>query len=290
MNYYEKYTKYKKKYIDLKKFYDNEKGGNGDKPILQTFFTSIDEYAKCQFNDKSKINTLITNIKKNILPASNASMIQVRGDGNCMLYAVSAYLFLYLNGINLRIVRDILTDSVNKCDVRDFIKQDNQLNSDITGYDNSNKILIRDNFSEISDIIIGKKSSEYGMEISETKQALEFVNEFSDTVPIYPFAQLGKVISTVLNCVIVNISDSSGNYEFYGLYPNGESIEKDVFPDELIIENIKQGEWKVVFIFNPSQRHFYSLIPEFGPDSKDIPIKDLSIRYFEQIIGRVQWI
>lgn len=282
MNYQNKYIKYKNKYIDLKNLI-KQKGGND--LIIQTIWTSIEEFSQCQYHDETKKNQLTTNIKKCIIPDSNAYLIQVKGDGNCMLYAVSSYLFLYIQNINLQTIDENFSNSLNKCYEADFIKTSNLLLDNIMGYSESIKRLVSDNFSEISNIILKKKIEMLGFtNKDEAREILDFKVNLSDENNNYPLAQLGQILSTVLECVIINILPGD-ECKFYGIYPT--KIYEDL-PIVQILNNVENGTWKVVFLLNPSERHYYSLIPYTG--IKDIPIKDLSIEYLKNIFNRVEWL
>lgn len=287
MNYQDKYIKYKNKYMELKNLI-NQKGGNGI--ILQTLFTSIEEYSKCQFHDLTKKNMLTDKIKR-LAEVENASIISVRGDGFCMLYAVcTSILISYIENYNIATVTGLLSKSLNKCDKEEFIKPEDGiiLNESISEYTQDIIRRVGDNFVDLSDAIISKKATIFGLEKADLVPELGFAEIFRKELPVYQFQQLGQILSTILKCVIINIDATGNKTNLNGVFPDGEFISKSDLSDEQIISNVTSGEWKVVYIYNMAS-HYYSFIPELGPDSKDIPIRDLSVEYLRRIIGKVEW-
>jgi len=293
MNYYKKYLKYKNKYIELlKKNGGASRKGVDERPIIQTIWTNFEDYSKCQYVDETRKTHLI-NILKAFAFQNKANIIQVRGDGNCLLYSVCIYLYLYIHNMNLQNLEDNFIDYLNKCYIEDHIKSDNNLLllSDFTSYVESVKGLVSENFKLLSDLTLKKQAEQIGLDIgipeqlADAKGIFEFNDEFSDEIPIYSFTQLGQILSTILDCVIITLKFQ---YEpqFYGKYPT--KIYYD-YTNEEIMEMVENDTWKVVFIYNPSEIHYYSFLSEILPDSKTMPIKFLSKHYFRRILDRIQW-
>jgi hypothetical protein len=97
---------------------------------------------------------------------------------------------------------------------------------------------------------------------------------------------LGQIISTIFGTVIisVDIAENRKSISFNGLYPREETIKlsvKDI--DELISNNT----FDVVFIINPSGRHYNSFIPIIDSSIRDI--KRLNIMAYNRIKENIVW-
>jgi hypothetical protein len=96
----------------------------------------------------------------------------------------------------------------------------------------------------------------------------------------YQFAQLGQVLSTVLDTVIISIEIIENDVAIIGVFPNGESLYFDTSISlEQIRDNVNIGIWRVVFVLSLG-RHYNSLTP----------LIQSHIDFFNLIYRDISWI
>jgi len=279
-----KYLKYKKKYIVYKKEilkqigsgieeYDDE-----SRPVLQTIFTNIDNIANYYFFGDRVKNSVLNDILKRELGES--MLIEVRGNGLCMLNAVCTVNYLCIHNLSNSDLLSALAGYHNIDDATKKIKYGNSLNVDITGYIKSTYGMVQENLIPISDQIIRQKTEEMGFPVDY--EILDFKKDMDQEN--YSFVQLGQVLSTVLQIVIIllNIDIHRGVCSIYGKFPNDE---KSMFAQEEITQNILSNKWKVIFILNIGDRHYNSLIPR----GRNELIRDNNIERYQSIKDKIQW-
>ena len=277
---------YEKKYFTLNNLL-LQKGGANE---VETCFSSIEEFSKCQYSEIIQREQLVQNIRICIKPILNGIITRVRGDGYCMLNAVCTNLYLYMNILSTQNLLERFSSSLNTCyrekNFNTTKENENELVNNIISYIDSCKKLVKINFDTISNLILQKLMLKMGMDdINMAREIYEFKNRFDDSQPNYPFLQLGKVLSNVLDCVIISINIDSK--KLYGTRPN--MIDEDMSVDT-IYEKVYNGEWKVVFLINLDQRHYNSFIPVLEGAGANLPIRDISIWFFHDIKERVEWL
>lgn len=285
MNYYEKYIKYKNKYTNLK----NKIGGGIEeykeksKPILQTIFTDIRSIVEYYYahneSSKQKLRTALESFTRNCI------VLEVRGNGACLLNAVCAGKYLMSQSYTIdRILGELqgfhyIRGKENK------INYDNKLNLSITDFCISTYKLSEQNFKPITDNIMQLAHEKMGLPKGTLAlKDLDFVDRMD--VGTHGFGQLGQILSTVLNIVIISIDINNDRYNLNGIFPNGEimSVSLKSIDRQNITENIMDGTWDIVFVINIAGRHYNTLIP-FGEEN----IREINKRTYYLVRDRIGW-
>jgi hypothetical protein len=251
------------------------------KSVLQTVFQNIFYFACTEYNDDDKQTKFVNKICEST-KCFNARLIQIRGDGLCMLYAFCAYRFLKIHNFSVRQLESVLEENLNKKYIEDKIPEHNCLNQDITSYCESSLQLVLTNFNTISNLVIKILSDKHGWPKDVCKKFYGFKGNMEPSNFNYSFYELGMVLSCQYETIIINITTNDETVLFYGVKPF------DIDKDE-IQEKVNSDELDVVFIFNKSNRHYYSFIPIEEGDSEDALIKDLGKKFFNKIYDQIKW-
>ena len=258
------------------------------KPILQSIYTDIAKFSTSQFSgNKTKREALTKLIHDGV---SDCIVIQVRGNGLCLLNAVCAAFFIMQRVKN---ISSLLSQEIpaNVHNIETKIPYENQLNISISEY-----IMIIYRRVEVELIPMSKKIIALIIETmkrgdsSATYNSEEFYDRFEFrrdmNAGTYFYNQLGQILSTFLNCVII-LLDNVGL--FHGVFPSGEteSVSLGNILVQKITDNINRGIWDVIFITNATAAHYYSLIPLVG--SGDIKASNIDIYNRIKDTGSIAW-
>jgi len=211
-------------------------------------------------------------------------LIEIRGNGSCLLNAVCAVKFIITQDYKISNLLYFFSGFDNKNDLSTKIRYDNKLNLDITMYIKSTYMLVEQNLIPLSDEIIKLYSQK--MQFKADYDMLEFKKNMDQEN--YNFDQFGQVISTILDCVIILLNISVSTYELYGKFPTGEraSVSLGDITLEFINEKIMSGVWNIIFIINLGNRHYNSLIPTMGSRED---IKRINIEKYNSIKEQIIW-
>jgi hypothetical protein len=317
MNYHQEYIKYKRKYLMLKK--QLEQSGSGieeyddqSKPVIQSLFTDLNNTCIYYHPGNAGSRQLLNDLIKPYF--DECMMITVRGNGACLLNA-----FCTSNFIKRLTLPALLAETApahNKSEPVDQIAYGNTLNLSITDFCKSTYARVSRQFEEYTELIL--RSQFYKMNplpiqpassaSSSTSAAVvkpvlpvqpevpfvlseqAMLNDFHrslESSSIHTFKQLGQIMSTISgNTVMISVDINPDRLAiaFNGIYPNEETIKAS---KEEIYKYISEGTWDVVFVINPSGRHYNSFIPIV--DREIIDIKILNLMAFERIKDLVVW-
>jgi len=212
-------------------------------PIISSI-NNIGLYYYCEnYQKKEMLIKLLFNISKGV----DLSLIIVRGNGLCLLNSVCSSLYY------------IIHNETNDDNVNDYCQ--------------NTTLLIDKNFQNISNQLVSKMNT-----------TIENAFFYSSLFPIqdnYQFAQLGQVLSTVLDTVIVSIEIMENDVALIGVFPNGETLYFDSsITLEQIRDNVNTGIWRVVFVLSLG-RHYNALIPIMNKSHVD---------FFNLIYRDINWI
>jgi len=312
MNYRQEYIKYKRKYLMLKKQLGSgiEEYDDQSKPIIQSLFTDLNNICIYYHPGNAELRQLLNDLIKPYF--GECMMITVRGNGACLLNA-----FCTGNFIKRLTLPALLADTNpahNKSEPADQIAYGNRLNVAITNSCKSTyarvsrhfidltELILRSQFYKMNPLPIQQASSASSAAVVQPVQPVQpevafdlseqaMLNDFHPSLEsssIHTLKQLGQMMSTISeNTVIisVDISDNRQRIAFNGIYPNEETIK---LSREEINKYISDGTWNVIFVINPSGRHYNSFIPIV--DREIIEIKILNLMAFEMIKDLVAWL
>jgi hypothetical protein len=272
MNYLEKYLKYKNKYVFLKK---QEKQIGGGLAIIQTLYTDIENMCliyKSTETDQRALSDKIMQLTQGI----DGFIIAIRGNGLCMLNAfTTSYLLMKQKCTYDEILADFGT-SINVKNLDEGLQDTNPLarviEEDCKVRRDRVKKRFVDDTNRILDVITRKMNYETSKE--NLFEALEFKN-LDSKESIYPFLQLGTIISNTFNCVIVDI-DVMSNLVNY-VVPNIENPDSENIT--ILRSLVNSGAIDVVFIINITT-HYNSFIPHFSEGT----MQDANILLFNKIL------
>jgi hypothetical protein len=218
-------------------------------PVISNI-NNIGLYYYCEnYQKKEMLIKLLSNISNGV----DFKLIIVRGDGLCLLNSVCSSLYNIIHND-----QDQYQDNVN-----DYCQNTTQI--------------INKNFQNITNQLVSKMNT--------TVENAYFYHNLLPVQENYQFAQLGQVLSTVLNTVIVSIEIIENDVAIIGVFPNGESLHFDSSISlEQIRDNVNTGIWRVVFVLSLG-RHYNSLIPILHSDNTQS-----HIGFFNLIYRDISWI
>lgn len=279
------YKKYKNKYNLIKQIGGGIKEYlNKDIPVLQSIFTDITKFSEYQFSSNPISKQALIKLISDKL--SDCIVIEVRGNGLCLLNAVCAVFFIMqrVKNISSLLSLELLVHNKNS-----VIPYANQLNISITEYIMVIYRRVNDELIPMSNkivaLIIEKMRREDSTGTYDSAKIYDMYHYRKDmNAENYEFFQLGQILSTFLGCVIILLDE---NEVFHGVFPNGEElcVCLENIKVEEITDNINKHIWDVIFIINVSGRHFHSLIPL--ADSDDI--KANNIKAYNSIKRSILW-
>jgi hypothetical protein len=284
MDYTLKYIKYKNKYNSIKKELLKQIGSGIEeyddqtKPVLLTIFTNIDNIGIYYFSGNPIKSSILKGILTTLL--GETMLIEVRGNGLCMLNAICTVKFIMIENHTTRALLDLLAGFHNKSKE---INYSNILNENITKYIKIIHKNVNENLLLLSDEIIKLNSKKFGFIFNY--EMLDFKRDMNQEN--YSFDQLGQVLSTILDSVIIllNINMSNSKYTIHGKFPAGERHSLDEMKKDYIDQQIMSGKWSVIFILNIDNRHYNSLIP-IGSSEE---IKRNNIEKYLSIKKDIEW-
>lgn len=262
-----------------------------DRPVLQSIFTNIAHFSTSQIgSNTTKRDTLTKLIRDKV---SDCIVIQVRGNGLCLLNAVCTVFFIMQRVKN---ISSLLTEElpVSVHNVNEGIPYRNQLNISISEYI---MIIYRRVAAELTpmsykivDLIIRKMKhddSKATYDIGAIYNSEDIYNSYhyrrDMNAENYDFFQLGQILSTLLDCVIILVGVTG---DLSGVFPLGDTLSvslQDISVQQ-ITNNINKRVWGVIFIVDVTERHFHSLIPLAGPD-----ITESNIQKYNKVRGSIAW-
>jgi hypothetical protein len=206
-------------------------------------------YYYCKnYQKKEMLIKLLFNISKGV----DLSLVIVKGNGLCLLNSVCSSLYNIIHNVQ---------DNVN-----------HNINHNINDYCQNTTQLINKNFQNITNQLVSKMNT-----------TIENAYFYPNLLPVqenYQFAQLGQVLSTVLDTVIISIEIIENDVAIIGVFPNGESLYFDTSISlEQIRDNVNIGIWRVVFVLSLG-RHYNSLTP----------LIQSHIDFFNLIYRDISWI
>jgi hypothetical protein len=219
-------------------------------PVISSI-NNIGLYYYCEnYQKKEMLIKLLFNISKGV----DLSLVIVKGDGLCLLNSVCSSLYNIIHND-----QDQYQDNVNN-------------------YCQNTTHLINKNFQNITNQLVSKMNT-----------TIENAYFHSNLLPVqenYQFAQLGQILSTVLDTVVVSIEIIENDIAIIGVFPNGESLHFDSSISlEQIRDNVNTGIWRVVFVLSLG-RHYNSLIPLLQSNN----ISQSHIDFFNLIYKDINWI
>ena len=293
MDYYKKYIKYKNKYNFIKQNSLQIGGGieeydNKLMPVLRTIFTDISNIVDYYYHGNISVGTKLRELLTRLF--TECMIIEVRGNGLCLLNAVCTIKFLMIQS-QYDTISSLLGNFVgyhNKKDLSEKIIYQNVLNQSITGYVKSTYRIVEQNLISLSDQIISMNCKKMGIDGSQEDmyKMLEFRKNMD--AENYSFSQLGQILSTILGCVIILFTFTPSNSSLDGKFPNGEvmSVSMGNISVKNISDNIISGAWDVVFIIQIDGFHYNGLIPRID---KSENIKELNIKTYNSLKHRITW-
>ena len=296
MDYYKKYIKYKNKYNFLKQKSLQIGGGieqydDVSMPVLRTIFTDINNIVDYYYYGNRSVGTILHELLTRLF--TDCMLIEVRGNGLCLLNAVCTIKFLMIQS-QCDTISSLLENFAgyhNKKDLSEKIIYQNVLNQSITGYVKSTYTIIEQNLISLSDQIISMNCKQMGMsdsqeDMREMYKMLEFRKNMD--AENYSFSQLGQILSTILGSVIILFTFTPSNSSLDGKFPNGEvmSVSMNDISVKNISDNIISGAWDVVFIIQIDGFHYNGLIPRID---KSESIKELNIKMYNLLQDRITW-
>jgi hypothetical protein len=296
MDYYKKYIKYKNKYNFIKQKLLQIGGGIEEyddisMPVLRTIFTDINNIVDYYYYGNIRVGTRLHELLTHLF--TDCMLIEVRGNGLCLLNAVCTIKFLVTQCqcYTIFLLLENFAGYHNKKDLSEKIIYQNVLNQGITGYVKSTYTLVEQNFINLSDQIISMNCKQMGMsgsqeDMREMYKMLEFRKNMD--AENYSFSQLGQILSTILGCVIISLNFTAFNFSLDGKFPHGEvmSVSMGNISVENISDNIISGVWDIVFILIIDGRHYNALIPRID---KSESIKELNIKMYNLLQDRITW-
>jgi hypothetical protein len=293
MDYYKKYIKYKNKYNFIKQNslqigggieeYDNKK-----MPVLRTIFTDINNIVDYYYHGNIIVGTKLRELLTRLF--TECMIIEVRGNGLCLLNAVCTIKFLMIQS-QYNTISSLLRNFAgyhNKKDLSEKIIYQNVLNLSITDYVKSTYRIVEQNLISLSDQIISMNCMKMGIDGSQEDmyKMLEFRKNMD--AENYSFSQLGQILSTILKSVIISLNFTASNFSLDGKFPHGEvmSVSMGNISVQNISDNIISGVWDIVFILIIDGRHYNGLIPRID---KSESIKELNIKMYNLLQDRITW-
>jgi hypothetical protein len=249
---------------------------------IQTIITSPEELGKyCFSRNPIKLSGLVDYLKP-IVP--ECFFIEVKGDGNCMAYAIYSSLYFAIH-YNYDKIQTVFARYLNKSSVDEYINIADCIKSqEFNDYMDCLRRIGSD-FSPITNVILDNMLHNPNRIADNRKDLmnwLEFKENFDSSNSSYSFIQLGQVISIISELVILNIDYESKKIN--GIYPffdeSGISLDKNIITPKVLTD-----VWGVVVIFTLDNRHYRGVLPILGDN-----IKASNKEFFMQVVDEINWI